>query len=108
MESEVMTMAAYESRLRSDELDALFDAMLLLRDRSECYRFFEDVCTISELKSIAQRFGVAQKLDEGVTYQEISQQLGASTATISRVNRALAYGAGGYRLLLDRMKRKED
>ena len=101
-------MAAYESRLRSDELDALFDAMLLLRDRSECYRFFEDVCTISELKSIAQRFGVAQKLDEGVTYQEISQQLGASTATISRVNRSLAYGAGGYRLLLDRMKRKEE
>lgn len=97
-------MADYESRLRAPDLDALFDAMLLLRDRSECYRFFEDVCTISELKSIAQRFDVARKLDEGVTYQEISQQLGASTATISRVNRALAYGAGGYRLLLDRIR----
>lgn len=97
-------MADYESRLRAPDLDALFDAVLLLRDRSECYRFFEDVCTISELKSIAQRFDVARKLDEGVTYQEISQQLGASTATISRVNRALAYGAGGYRLLLDRIR----
>lgn len=97
-------MADYESRLRAPDLDALFDAVLLLRDRSECYRFFEDVCTISELKSIAQRFDVAKKLDEGVTYQEISQQLGASTATISRVNRALAYGAGGYRLLLDRIR----
>jgi TrpR-related protein YerC/YecD len=97
-------MADYESRLQAPDLDALFDAMLLLRDRSECYRFFEDVCTISELKSIAQRFDVARKLDEGVTYQEISQQLGASTATISRVNRALAYGAGGYRLLLDRIR----
>lgn len=101
-------MADYESRLRAPDLDALFDAVLLLRDRSECYRFFEDVCTISELKSIAQRFDVARKLDEGVTYQEISQQLGASTATISRVNRALAYGAGGYRLLLDRIRAGKD
>lgn len=101
-------MADYESRLQAPDLDALFDAMLLLRDRSECYRFFEDVCTISELKSIAQRFDVAKKLDEGVTYQEISQQLGASTATISRVNRALAYGAGGYRLLLDRIRTGKD
>lgn len=101
-------MADYESRLQAPDLDALFDAMLLLRDRSECYRFFEDVCTISELKSIAQRFDVAKKLDEGVTYQEISQQLGASTATISRVNRALAYGAGGYRLLLDRIRAGKD
>lgn len=101
-------MADYESRLRAPDLDALFDSVLLLRDRSECYRFFEDVCTISELKSIAQRFDVAKKLDEGVTYQEISQQLGASTATISRVNRALAYGAGGYRLLLDRIRTGKD
>ena len=101
-------MADYESRLRAPDLDALFDAVLLLRDRSECSRFFEDVCTISELKSIAQRFDVAKKLDEGVTYQEISQQLGASTATISRVNRALAYGAGGYRLLLDRIRAGKD
>ena len=101
-------MADYESRLRAPDLDALFDAVLLLRDRSECYRFFEDVCTISELKSIAQRFDVAKKLDEGVTHQEISQQLGASTATISRVNRALAYGAGGYRLLLDRIRAGKD
>lgn len=103
-------MEAYHSRLQADDLDALFDAILHLQDRSECYRFFEDVCTIAELKSMAQRFWVAQKLDAGITYQEISQQLGASTATISRVNRSLAYGAGGYRLLLDRLKepKKED
>lgn len=103
-------MEEYHSRLQASDLDALFDAVLLLQDRTECYRFFEDVCTIAELKSMAQRFDVAQKLDEGVTYQEISQQLGASTATISRVNRALSYGAGGYRLLLDRLseQKKED
>ena len=100
-------MADYESRLRAPDLDALFDAVLLLRDRSECYRFFEDVCTISELKSIAQRFDVAKKLDEGVTYQEISQQLGASTATISRVNRSLNYGNDGYELVFGRMEKKE-
>lgn len=103
-------MEEYHSRLRSDDMDALFDAVLLLQNRDECYRFFEDVCTIPELKSMAQRFDVAQKLDEGVTYQEISQQLGVSTATISRVNRSLSYGAGGYRLLLDRraIEKKKD
>ena len=95
-------MEEYHSRLRSGDMDALFDAVLLLQNRDECYRFFEDVCTIPELKAMAQRLDVAQKLDDGVTYQEISQQLGVSTATISRVNRSLSYGAGGYRLSLDR------
>ncbi len=108
MESEVNDMEEYRSRLQARDLDALFDAILHLQDRSECYRFFEDVCTIAELRSMAQRFDVAQRLDDGVTYQEISQQLGASTATISRVNRALSYGAGGYRLLLDRMKHERE
>ncbi|MCE5189081.1 MAG: YerC/YecD family TrpR-related protein [Eubacteriales bacterium] len=100
-------MDAYESRMKSPELDDVFHAILSLRDLSECYRFFEDMCTINELQAIAQRWQVARQLDAGVTYQEISHRYNASTATISRVNRCLEYGAGGYRLLLDRAKQKE-
>ena len=100
-------MDAYESRLKSPELDDVFHAILSLRDLPECYRFFEDMCTINELQAIAQRWQVARQLDAGVTYQEISHRFNASTATISRVNRCLEYGAGGYRLLLDRSKQKE-
>lgn len=97
-----------EYRLQSPENDALFEAVLKLESIDECYRFFEDICTISELKSIAQRLAVAKMLRENVTYQDISACLGASTATISRVNRALSYGAGGYRLVLERMAEKTD
>ena len=92
-----------ESRLKSPENDALFEAILKLENEDECYRFFEDICTISELKSIAQRLAVAKLLRANVTYQDISAQLGASTATISRVNRALTYGTGGYGIVLDRL-----
>jgi len=92
----------YETKLKSEELDQLFDAILALKDKDECYRFFEDICTISEIKAISQRLAVAKMLDTGVTYQEISQHTGASTATISRVNRCLQYGAGGYRIALDK------
>lgn len=88
----------------SDEYNMLFDAILALQDRNECYRFFEDICTISELRAISQRLGVAKLLREGVTYNDISERLGASTATISRVNRSLSYGAGGYHIALDRLK----
>jgi len=97
----------YQSRLESEEIDSLFRAILELKDVNECYRFFEDLCTIPELKSIAQRWDVARQLDRGITYQEISQELNASTATISRVNRCISYGAGGYRMMLDRMKEIE-
>ena len=100
-------MDAYESRLQSPELDDVFHAILALKDLSECYRFFEDMCTINELQAMAQRWQVARQLDAGVTYQEISHLYNASTATISRVNRCLEYGAGGYRLVLDRMKKPE-
>ena len=100
-------MNPYESRIRSEEADALFDAILSLKDRDECYRFFEDLCTITELKSIAQRWAVAKQLDSGETYQQIAQQLSASSATIGRVNRCLYDGAGGYRLMLDRQRGKE-
>ena len=96
----------YESKLHSEEMNFLFDAVLSLESREECYRFFEDICTVSEQKALAQRIKVAQMLDENATYQEISKSTGASTATISRVNRCLAYGSGGYRTVLDRVKRR--
>lgn len=100
-------MDTYESRLKSPELDDVFHAILSLRDLTECYRFFEDMCTINELQAMAQRWQVARQLDADVTYQDISHKFNASTATISRVNRCLEYGAGGYRLILDRMKQTE-
>ncbi len=86
------------------EMDRLFDAILSLQNREECYTFFEDVCTVNELVSLAQRFEVAGMLREKKTYLEISEKTGASTATISRVNRALTYGNDGYDMVFGRMK----
>ena len=85
--------------LRNEAVDQLFDAILCLKDREECYIFFEDVCTINELMSLSQRFEVAKMLREQKTYLDIAEKTGASTATISRVNRCLNYGAGGYQTL---------
>ena len=101
-------MDDYVSRLKNDDFDALFTAILSLKSVEECYRFFEDVCTVQELFSISQRWDVARMLDTGVTYQEIASKLNASTATISRVNRCLVYGAGGYRMLLDRLSGEKE
>jgi TrpR-related protein YerC/YecD len=92
-----------ESKLRSKELDELFQALLMLEDIDQCYRFFEDACTARELQSIAQRLQVAKLLKIRKTYSEIEQQTGASTATISRVNRSLHYGADGYDIVLQRL-----
>ena len=92
----------YHSKLESEQVDALFDAILSLKTREECYQLFDDLCTINELKSMAQRMQVASMLDEGVTYHDIAKQTGASSATISRVNRCLAYGAEGYKLVFSR------
>ena len=92
--------------IRTKEVDHLFEAILTLKDKEECYTFFEDVCTINELLSISQRFEVALMLREGRTYLDISEDTGASTATISRVNRSLNYGNDGYDMALDRMKNK--
>jgi len=94
----------YESKLKSDDLDRLFSAVLTLKTQEECYMFFEDICTISELMSIAQRMKVVQLLQQRHTTHNISETTGASTATISRVNRCLHYGTGGYGLVLDRLK----
>jgi len=91
------------SKIQSQELDRLFEAILGMESIDECYRFFEDICTISELQAIAQRLEVARLLRKKVTYQQISKQTGASTATISRVNRCVVYGTGGYDIVLDRM-----
>lgn len=93
----------YETKLKSDQMDGLFEAVLLLEDMDECYRFFEDICTIKELKSIAQRLQVAKLLKQNHTYNEIENATGASTATISRINRSVTYGAGGYDIILQRL-----
>ena len=93
--------------IRRTEVDHLFEAILTLKDREECYTFFEDVCTINELLSISQRYEVAKLLREGQTYLDISNATGASTATISRVNRSLNYGNDGYDLVLERVNEQE-
>ena len=84
-------------------MDALFEAILSLENKEECYRFFEDICTIKELKAISQRLEVVKLLVSDQTYHAIEKQTGASTATISRINRALNYGADGYNLVLKRL-----
>lgn len=82
----------------------LYKAILLLKDEQECYEFFQDLCTVSELRAMEQRFEVASLLDDGMIYNEILERTGASSATISRVNRALQYGADGYKTVLPRLK----
>lgn len=90
-------------KIRNQEMDDLFKAILTLKDEEECYKFFMDICTINELQSLVQRFDVAKMLREKKTYQEIAKETGASTATISRVNRSLNYGNDGYATVLERM-----
>lgn len=89
--------------LRNEAVDQLFDAILCLENREECYTFFEDVCTVNELMSLSQRFEVAKMLREQKTYLDIAEKTGASTATISRVNRSLNYGNDGYDMVFARM-----
>ena len=95
----------YQSRLQDPMVDALFDAILTLGDREECYRFFEDLCTIGEIKAMAQRWRVVKMLTDNHTYSDIIQETGVSTATISRVKKCLHYGADGYRIILDRYRK---
>lgn len=92
------------SKLKDDQIDRLFEAILSLENSDECYRFFEDICTVAELKSLAQRLEVAQMLEANRTYSDIAEKTGASTATISRVKRALNYGADGYKLAFEKLK----
>lgn len=90
-------------KLESRELDALFRAVLSLQTVEECYRFFEDACTIKELKDLGQRFAVARMLAAGKVYTEIGKETGASTATIGRVNKSLLYGRDGYKIAIERL-----
>lgn len=92
---------------RSDPTSQLYRAILQLKDVEECYNFFVDLCTVSELKAMEQRFEVARLLDEGLIYNDILEKTGASSATISRVNRSLNYGTDTYRVLFARMKKEE-
>ena len=92
----------------SQATDNLFKAILTLETVEECYNFFEDLCTIKEIIEIAQRFEVAGLLKQGVSYAQISKETGASTATISRVNKCLTYGSDGYNTVLARLSEKEN
>jgi TrpR-related protein YerC/YecD len=95
----------YTSKLKSKPMDELFQAILTLESAEDCYRFFEDIATIQELKDFAMRLQVAKQLYEQVNYTEIIKSTGASSATISRVNRALNYGADGYKLVIKNIKK---
>lgn len=94
--------------IRTEAVNRLFDGILSLKDREECYTFFEDICTVNELLSLSQRMEVAYMLRERKTYVEIADKTGASTATISRVNRSLNYGKDGYDLVFSRLDQKEE
>ncbi len=95
-------------KLQDDNLDFLFKAILSLENADECYDFFEDLCTIQELKAISQRLVVAKMLSEKCVYTDIVNATGASTATISRVNRSLQYGCDGYDKIFERIRDKEE
>lgn len=92
------------SKIKNPVTNRLFEAILMLKNVEECYAFFEDICTINEIQSLAQRWEVAKMLEHHKTYMEIAEQTGASTATISRVNKSLNYGSDGYKIMLERME----
>lgn len=94
-------------KLKDVNIDFLFRAILSLKDESECYSFFEDLCTVPELKAMSQRLQVAKMLEEHKVYSDIVSQTGASTATISRVNRSLNYGSDGYEIVFKRLGVKD-
>jgi TrpR-related protein YerC/YecD len=95
-----------EERWLSDEIREVADAVVALRDREEALRFLRDLCTVNELHELGQRWAVARLLDEGVSYHDISERTGASSATISRVAQWLRYGRDGYRLVIDRVRNR--
>ncbi len=95
-------------KIKTPAVEKLFEAILCLENMDECFDFFEDICTINELLSLSQRFEVARMLREQRTYLEIAEKTGASTATISRVNRSLNYGNDGYDMVINRMKEKQN
>ncbi len=94
-------------KIRTDAVEHMFEAILCLQSKEECYQFFEDLCTVNELLSLSQRFEVAAMLRSHRTYLDIAEKTGASTATISRVNRSLNYGNDGYELIFNRLAEKK-
>ena len=96
----------FEPKVKNPQTDMLMRAVVSLKDEEDAYRFFEDLCTIPEIRSISQRLAVAELLRKRETYQKIAEETGASSATISRVNRALTYGADGYSRVLAEMERE--
>ena len=100
-------MEEYKSKLHSEAIDFLCEAILSLKTTEECYRFFDDICTINEIKALEQRLHVASLLKDKKTYLDIAAATGASTATISRVNRCLNYGSDGYNIILERLMKEE-
>jgi len=96
-----------DDRLKDDLTDSLYEAVLLLKNKDECYRFFQDIATVAEIKALAQRLAVAAMLESDTTYTRIAEETGASSATISRVKRCLNYGADGYKLVLERMGKQK-
>lgn len=95
-------------KLHTKDVDALFEAILTLKDVDECYKFFEDACTIKEIFEISQRLKAAKMLKSGANYLEVCAETGMSSATISRVSKCLEYGAGGYDIVIQRVQAKED
>ena len=93
---------------KKEKSDRLYKAILTLETEEECYNFFQDLCTIPELRSMEQRYEVATLLNDGMIYNDILEKTGASSATISRVNRSLIYGAGGYESVLEKMREQEE
>lgn len=91
----------------SDSTDELCEAILSLKTREECYAFLEDICTIKELLEMSQRLSVAKLLSRGMSYSQISQKTGVSTATISRISRCIEYGSGGYKMIIERLQEGE-
>ena len=103
-----MAIRAAKSKIATKKKsDLLYEAILTLETPEECYHFFQDLCTISELRSMEQRYEVATLLNDGLIYNDILEKTGASSATISRVNRSLLGGAGGYESVLEKMKKKK-
>ena len=94
-------------KIQTSSVDHLFEAVLCLKSKEECYSFFEDLCTVNELLSLSQMYEVASMLKKHCTYLEIAEKTGASTATISRVNRSLNYGNEGYDLVFGRLSEKQ-
>ena len=92
---------------RNETIDALFDAILSLETREECYEFFEDLCTVKEISDMAQRLEAAKLLLDGSTYEQIVKTVEISTATISRINRCIQYGTGGYRQTIEKVREKQ-